>query len=158
MIKMLFDPEGRISPDDFLKSALILVAIGAVFSLLPLAGVPVMVGFVSVVLVYPWAVIWIKRLHDAGKPGWMFVIVFALWLGATIAASQLITSQFAPQMGPTPTDFSTAMALASARAEMVAVPGAIVSAVISLLFVLLGNAFLKSDPGPNAYDPPDHLR
>ena len=158
MIKALFDPEGRIGPDDFLKSSLILVVIGAIFSLLPLATTSMWLSFVSLVVVYPWAVIWIKRLHDAGKPGWMFLIVFALWVIVILTASHFITAEFAGDMGPTPKDFSAAMAWGMARAQVVAIPNAIASSILALLFALAGNVFLKSDPEPNAYDPDPHMR
>ncbi len=157
-MKNLFDPEGRIGPDAFLGSAMILIAIGAVFSLLPLVMGSLWLSFISLVLLYPWTVIWVKRFHDAGKSGWMFLLVFVLWLAVSFGASHFISGQFAPEPVVQPTDFSSAMAMASERAQAIAIPGTIVSAIISILFVLGGNALLKSDPGPNAYDPPPHLR
>lgn len=158
MIKTLFDPEGRMGPDAFLRAALILVVIGALLSLLPLVTASMMLSMVSLVLVYPWAVIWIKRLHDAAKPGWMFAPILVLYLIVAWGSAYFISQFFAPEQGPQPTDFSSAMAMARERAQLVAIPSAIVSVFISFVFVLIGNALLKSDPGPNAYDPPDHMR
>jgi uncharacterized membrane protein YhaH (DUF805 family) len=111
----MLNPQGRIGPVTFRNAATILIAIGAILTLLPLA-LPALtaLSLVSVVLIYPWVVIWVKRLHDAGKSGWMFVIVLVLYLIASFASS--------------------------------------FSVVVSLAFVIAGNALLRSEPVPNAYD------
>ena len=155
----LFDPQGRISPAQFQESALILIAIGAVVGMVPyfFPGAT-MWTMISIVLLYPWVVIWIKRLHDAGKPGWIFVPILIVYLAISWTAAYFVGNYFAPQTGPTPTEFAAAMEQASLRAETTAIPTVIVSVLISVAFVFIANALLKSDPGPNAYDPPDHMR
>ena len=156
----MLNPQGRIGPVTFRNAAMILIAIGAILTLLPLA-LPALtaLSFVSLVLIYPWVVIWVKRLHDAGKSGWMFVIVLVLYLIANFASGQFISAQFAPAQAPVadPTDFSAVMASMTAQMQATALPSAIVSVVVSLAFVFAGNALLRSDPAPNAYDLP-HAR
>ena len=156
----LLNPQGRIGPVTFRNAAMILIAIGAILSLLPLA-LPALtaLSFVSLVLIYPWVVIWVKRLHDAGKSGWLFLVVLVLYLIASFAASLFISAQFAPAQAPVvdPADLSVMMANMAAQAQATALPSAIVSVVVSLAFVFAGNALLKSDPAPNEYGPP-HAR
>jgi len=158
-MKTLFDPEGRIDPATFRDAALILIGIGAVLSLLPLAAPSLaLLSLASLLLLYPWGVIWVKRFHDSGKSGWMFLIVLVLWIAVGAGARTLITGRFGPAQGPRPTNLSEAMATMTTTMQATALPGTIVSVILALAFVLIGNALLKSDPGPNAYDPPAHLR
>jgi uncharacterized membrane protein YhaH (DUF805 family) len=153
----MLNPEGRIDPVAFRETAFILIAIGAIISLLPqVAPSLALWSFISLVLVYPWIVIWVKRFHDAGKSGWMFLLVLALWMGAGAAANFFITRRFVPDLPPA--DPNHLMASVTAQMQATALPNTIVSAIISLVFVLVVNALLKSDPGPNAYDiPADRL-
>ena len=156
----MLNPQGRIGPVTFRNAAMILIAIGAILTLLPLA-LPALaaLSFVSLLLIYPWVVIWVKRLHDAGKSGWMFLVVLVLYLIVSSASSQFISAQFAPAQAPVanPTDLSAVMASMTAHMQATALPSAIVSVVISLAFVFAGNALLRSDPAPNAFDLP-HTR
>jgi uncharacterized protein DUF805 len=156
----MLNPQGRIGPVTFRNAAMILITIGAILTLLPLA-LPALtaLSFVSLVLIYPWIVIWVKRLHDAGKSGWMFVVVLVLYLIASYVSSLFISAQFAPAQAPVanPNDLSAVMASMTAQMQATALPSAIVSVVISLAFVFAANALLRSDPAPNAYDLP-HTR
>jgi uncharacterized membrane protein YhaH (DUF805 family) len=153
-MKTLFNPKGRIDPATFRNAAMILIAIGAIFSLLPLVAPTPFLAIIGLLLMYPWAVIWVKRFHDAGKSGWMFLGVLVLWLGAGLAANFLIVRRFAPPQAPVnPGDVSAVMANASAQMQATAIPSTIVSVVIVLAVVLIGNALLKSDPASNAYGP-----
>ena len=155
----MLNPQGRIGPVTFRNAAMILIAIGAILTLLPLASASpslMALSFVSLLLIYPWVVIWVKRLHDAGKSGWMFLVVLVLYLIASYASSLFISAQFAPAQAPVanPNDLSAMMAGMAAQMRATALPSAIVSVVISLAFVFAGNALLRSDPAPNAYDLP----
>ena len=147
----MFNPNGRIGPVIFRNAAFVLIAIGAVFSLLP-GVVPslTMLSFASLLLAYPWAVIWIKRLHDAGKPGWIFVIILAVWLIVSWVVSYVISPPAPPPANPA--DPSAVMASMTAQMQATAIPATISSVIIALLFVFAGNALLKTDPEENAYD------
>lgn len=154
---VLFSPSGRLGPASFQKAALILIVIGFVLSLATLISVSlgIIAGVISLALIYPWIVIWVKRLHDAGKSGWMVLLVILVYLIVSMIASQIITGMFgsaAPAAAPT--DFSGMMAMIQAQAQATALPNAIVSALISVIFVFAGNAILKSDPGTNRFGPP----
>jgi uncharacterized membrane protein YhaH (DUF805 family) len=154
-MNMMLNPKGRIGPVTFRNNALILVGIGALLGLVPLVWPSPLLGILGLVLLYPTAVLWIKRLHDAGKSGWLFLGVFVVQIGAALAANFLIIKPLAPPQAPVnPGDIAAVMANTSAQMQATAIPGAIVSLVIGLAVVLIGNALLKSDPAPNAYGPP----
>lgn len=156
-MKTMLNPQGRIDPAAFRDSALILIVIGAILSLLPLVQPALtLLSFISLVLIYPWTVIWVKRFHDAGKSGSMFLVVLVLWLIAGVAANFFITRRFVPAAPPV--DPHNMMASITAQMQATALPNTIVSVANALFFVFIGNALLKSDPEPNAYDPPPHMR
>jgi uncharacterized membrane protein YhaH (DUF805 family) len=151
-MKTMLNPQGRIDPVTFRNAAMILIVVGAILSLVPLVLPALTVlSFVSVVLIYPWLVIWVKRFHDAGKSGAMFLVVLVLWLIASLAANVFITRRFASSA--TPVDPRNVMAGIAAQMRSTAIPGTIVSVAIALAFVLVGNALLRPDPELNAYGP-----
>ncbi len=152
----MLNPKGRIGPVAFRNSAAILISIGAILSLLPLAlSAGVALSYLSVVLIYPWLVIWGKRFHDAGKSGWMFLVVLVLYLIASVASSYFISAQVAPTGAPvaSPGDVSAVMANMATQMKATALPSTIVSVIISFAFVFVGNALLRSDPASNGYGP-----
>jgi uncharacterized membrane protein YhaH (DUF805 family) len=153
MTTTMLDPKGRLGPTGFRNAALILIGVGTILSILSvLSPAMMMLGLVSLILIYPWVVIWVKRLHDAGKSGWLFLLVLLLYLIVTFAASSYIGQQFGPPVDPN-ADFAKMMETMTEVARVTAVPSTIASVVISLAFVFGGNAILRSDPGPNAYGP-----
>lgn len=161
MIMSVLDPTGRMGPGAFRDAAITLILIGAVISLLPWINSSLMsLTYASFLLIYPWIVIWIKRFHDAGKSGWMFLTVLVPWLIVGGVVSRLvIIPYFAPDFASArPTDIPSALANARALQESIALPGTIFSVIFSSIVTFGVNALLKSDPGPNAYDPPPHMR
>lgn len=153
MTTTMLDPKGRLDPSGFRNAALILIGVGTILSILSvLSPAMMMLSLVSLALIYPWVVIWSKRLHDAGKSGWMFLLVLVLYLVATFCASYFIGQQFGPPVDPN-ADLEQMMATMTAAAQATAIPSTVASVVISLAFVFAANALLKSDPGPNAYGP-----
>lgn len=150
----ILNPSGRIGPVTFRNAALILILIGALFSILPYFRPDMaLVTFASMLLIYPWMVIWVKRFHDAGKPGSRFLIVLAVWLVAGLLANKFLVSLFVPN--PPPIDPNFIWLSMQAQMQANTLPGTIVSTLISLGFVLVVNEELKSDPGENAYGPPE---
>ena len=150
-----FNPMGRIGPVTFRNAALILIAIGGCLSLVPLVWPSLILSLISMVLLYPWAALWIKRFHDAGKSGWMFLAVLVPWIAANWAAGYFIGQQFGMAIAPVPgTTPAEAFAQAAARMQSIAIPTAIASVVIALAFALVINEELKSDPAENAYGSP----
>lgn len=152
-METIFNPFGRIGPTKFRNTAIILIAVGAAFSLLPLIRPELtLLSFASLLLFYPWLVIWVKRFHDAGKSGKFFLAVLVVWLAVGFAVNHFIVARFVP--APPPVDPHFVMASIKAQMQANALPGTIASVIISLAFVLILNEELKSEPGENAYGPP----
>lgn len=154
MIDTLFNPMGRIGPGTFRNAALILIAVGAALSLMPLLLPALwMVSLASMLLLYPWAVIWVKRFHDAGKSGKWFFAVLALLMIASLTANHFITSKLAPPP-PQPGQPVDIAAMMQAQILATALPATIIAVVLSLAVALIINEELKSDPGENPHGPP----
>ena len=86
MSNLFFSPSGRIGSQDFMKAGVILIAIGAGLSVLkiisPATGL--IAGIASLVLLFPWICIWLKRLHNGNKSGEMIVGYIALYAALLI--------------------------------------------------------------------------
>ena len=84
MGNLLFSPTGRINPNEFMKGALILILASIILSIPTALGmtgaIPAILGFVSVITIYCWIVLWIKRYHDSGKSGWMCLIPIIVYM------------------------------------------------------------------------------
>lgn len=79
---LLFNPNGRIERNRFLQGMVVLT----VASVLVVAGntkVSSMIGFVNLLLIFPYICVFGKRLHDAGTTAWW---VIGVWLGSMAIA------------------------------------------------------------------------
>lgn len=137
--KTLFlDAKGRTGQKDFWIGFAILFVVGIVLNFIPLIG-----QIAAIVMIYPWVCLFSKRLHDAGRSGWLAAIPFVIGLVAGVLAVM---------MG------GAALLTGGAdEAAMAAMGGAsivmILSFVAYIAFVLwVGLA--KGEPGPNRYGPP----
>jgi len=156
---LLLNPQGRIGPSDFQRGALILIAIGFVLAILPLVSFALsFLGILGLVLIYPWAVIWIKRLHDAGQSGWMFIAVALAWFVVSLIVGGIVSALFmgdvaADMAKVDPEDFGALMRASVEASRATILPSAILNAVVAYGFVYAGNMILKSEPTENQYGP-----
>jgi len=156
-METILNPSGRIGPVTFRNAALLPILAGSLLSILPYFRPDLaMISFASLLLFYPWLVIWVKRFHDAGKSGSLFWAVLAVWLVAGVLANQFLVTLFVPE--PPPIDPNFIWLSMQAQMQANALPATLISAVIALGFVLVVNEELKSDPGENAYGPPGGSR
>ena len=160
LMSVLFAPNGRINPSQFQTGALVLLGIGFVMALLSLTGNAALMGvqtLVGLALIYPWVVLWRKRLHDNGKSGWFLVLIVLVWFILSMIVGQVVTMMFAGDMMQAMEDvtgFSQMMQAQAQLAQELALPNAISSLVVGLIVVFGANAILKSDPQENRYGPP----
>ncbi len=160
MINLLFSPSGRIGPAEFMRAALILIALGLVFSLPEFLGLPDVVSLIcnvlSLVLIYCWVVIWIKRYHDAGKDGILCLlpigiyIILAIILMAVIMGGPLMEMTQAASEG-------ASKAQQEAIMQPVILPMAIAGTVLNLAVAFFFNKIIKSDPLDNKFGPPTNV-
>ncbi len=161
MGNLYFSPKGRISPEVFQKSAITLIAISFVLNVLPLVSfaLAALFGLVGLVMVWPWICIWIKRLHDAGKSGWMLLLVLLVMIVLSSIFSKVINSMFGVSQAEMQAAMSGAdgiMGMFSAAAQAsksIILPNAVSAAAVGLIVVFGANKFLPSDPEENQYGP-----
>lgn len=82
MGNLLFNPNGRVARTRFLQGMVVLT----VASVLVVAGstmVSSTIGFLNLLLIFPYICVFGKRLHDAGTTAWW---VLAIWLGSMLIA------------------------------------------------------------------------
>jgi uncharacterized membrane protein YhaH (DUF805 family) len=158
--QLFFNAKGRIGPGEFQQGALILIGISFVLAVLPLLSPALgLLGIIGLILIWPWASLWSKRLHDAGVSGWMFILVLVGWLVVGMIVSGVIGAMFAGDVAAEladvdQTDFAAIMQASMEAQRGAVLPQAIAGAVVSFLVVFIGNAMLKGDPQTNQYGPP----
>ena len=75
---LLTSPRGRIGRRDFWRGFAVVMLASIVLSLIPMVG-----QVVVLVLLWPQACIFAKRLHDSGRSGWLVLLPVAV-TGAAI--------------------------------------------------------------------------
>ena len=110
MGNLLFSPSGRINSGDFMKGATLIIVITLVLGLLPIisAGFAAL-SIVTLVFLWCWVVLWVKRYHDAGKSGWTCLLPIIVYLVLAAIVGIVLPGMF--------TDPEAAAAAAEAAAE-----------------------------------------
>jgi uncharacterized membrane protein YhaH (DUF805 family) len=141
--RLFLRADGRIGRGEFWIGFLILFVLGWVLSFIPGIG-----HFIGFLLIYPWACVYSKRLHDMGKSGWLQLVVWGVWLVAAVLAAVLGAG-------------GAIMAMAGGgQADASALAGlglAFVVLCVALLVTLgfaLWVGLSGSQAGDNAYGPP----
>lgn len=161
MGELFFSPQGRISSADFMRGGYILVLISIALGLSNLVNAPLgmALSIFNFVLMFMWAVIWIKRLHDGNKSGWMFFAYIGLY-GVISFAGALVMLMFVggeefmqiviekASESLSDEDFQTKVE-AWSLANMV--PLLIAKSLASLLTIYIGDKTIPTDTGDNQY-------
>lgn len=97
---LLFSPEGTIGKADFSKGAVILLAANFVLWLAWLInfGVGGLVALASLMFIYCWGCLFVKRFKAAAKPGAMFILVFFGFVFLSYILSQLLAIALSPDL------------------------------------------------------------
>lgn len=171
MLNLLFSPTGRINAAAFLKASYVLIALGFIINCMPAISYELssLINLLGLVLIWCWVVIFVKRLHDANKSGWVSLAPIIAFVVLLFIASQLVATLFggdlvkemeaasleAAENGSISDIMRVTMEYAKPLAQKLAIPSAVSQAVVSLVIVLITNAALKSDPNNNQYGPSD---
>jgi len=169
MGKLFFSAQGRIGHEEFNKGAVILLAIHFFGWLAWFGGLAmgVIAGLLSFVLVYCWICLFAKRLHDAGKSGWIYLPIFALFLFGVWILTNIFVAMFAPEIvdinkeyqqailgrPETMEDIKEMFKLIERMYQKAAIPMAISFLPTGALIAFGVNARLRSDPNDNQYGP-----
>jgi len=162
---VLFNPNGRIGPRDFWRGVIVLVAAMIVFQVASVYGGTLLGGLLGVITVampYPYLCVYGKRLHDAGRSAWFFL----LFLLGYVMFDGLFQYIALPVLSPEAADLRKEMTMlleqgqfadAFAYGPQIA-RESLLTALISLFIVnaVLGwlAARLPSEQGTNAHGPP----
>lgn len=92
-MQLLFSPNGRIDQPTYWRAVLILFGISAALSLVS-AFVSPMLGIASIIFIWPWIAVHVKRFHDAGKTGWLVLAMIVLAVIVSWIANMLLTPLF----------------------------------------------------------------
>jgi len=162
MGSLLFSFKGRLNAADFQRGAIILIVIGALLSFASyfLDSMAMLLGVLSIVLIWPWLAIWVKRYHDANKSGWMVLLPVVVLIALSFIAN-LVVNQIMPvdkealeaATAAAGTDFMEAIRVSIEATKHQMIPTAVLGIVVQFALILLFNAMIKSDPEENRFGP-----
>ncbi len=158
---ILFNPNGRIGPNQFWRGLIVLVGLQIILNLVSVygpLGLTLILGFVSIIFIYPYLCVFGKRLHDANQSAWWFVAFLVAWLvlgiGGGAVLQQVIPGQaeLAAEMEAIAAtgDLGAVMELAREQSRTLMIPSIALTIAINFL-IGFPAARLKSEPGPNQY-------
>ena len=159
---ILFSPHGRIGQNEYWLGMLIVVLANLFLTPVPFIG-----GLVFLGLLYVGAVVPAKRLHDAGKTGWIHLIPWAISLSllgfGVVAAGGAAIAPFLDVVGKPGGWEALESGDLSPQATAQLVSGGVIAAGGLLLFwslsaltwlvYTIGVGVLSADPDDNAYGP-----
>ena len=142
---VFFSSNGRMGPKDFWVAALILFCAWVVSHVLH-----VLAFFAYLLITYCWICILSKRLHDAGRSGWLNLLPFAVGCAAALIALVLggVAAITAMATGGSHADWAVLWGSLGIAAVLFALAG------LANLIFLLWVGFGPSDAGENRYGPP----
>lgn len=160
MGNLLFSPSGRIGPSEFMKGVIVLIVVALLLSLPGLLGLPKIVetlsSVLSLVTLWCWVVLWVKRYHDGGKSGWtcllpiiVYIIVFFVVMAA-IAGGSFMEMMELVTNGATDAEVE---AFESVMMSKIGLPIIIASVVVSFAIAFLFNKTIKQDTHDNQFGP-----
>ena len=160
---ILFSPNGRIGPASFWRGLIALVGVGIVSQIIQVFGpamIGIIVGFLSIALIYPYVVLFGKRLHDSGRSAWWFLAIIVVWGIIGYFVGTMMQSMFAPDMkemleiAAESGSISRVMEVSRQVAKQTFLPGLVSGIAMqgALGYIM---ASLKSEPGSNRFGPPE---
>ncbi len=163
MGNLFLSPYGRIGSEAFYRGGYILILVSVALSLINLLSPQTgkLLGVINYALIYPWVVIWIKRLHNGGKSGWMFLVYLLLYFAVAVIGFGLAVSMFGGdafmQMLTDQIEGRISQAEMQAQLEIWAranmAPILIASIASSVLTIFIADKTIPTDPGDNQYGP-----
>ncbi|PHR93544.1 MAG: hypothetical protein COA69_02580 [Robiginitomaculum sp.] len=162
---LFLSPNGRIGSVAFIRAGYILILAATALNLLKMfapALAPALALF-SMLLVYPWVVIWIKRLHNGSKRGggvFLYILVYFIVLLISISIvlfnfgdgdfSEIVNAFISEEISQT-----EYMRQIEVLAQELALPILIAGILSSIATLFVGDKTIPNDPGDNQYGPED---
>ena len=152
--KLYFSPDGRVTPAQLQTAALVLIGAGFILTILPLISLWLSpVGLLGLVLAWCWVVLLVKRMRDAGRPGWHCLIPIVGFIIAYLILNRIVDSIFMPRIADqVQKDVLEAITSGDSRKlirtagtlKTTILPTAIMGAALSYAVVILTNRFFPS--------------
>jgi len=164
MGNLLFSPSGRIGSQDFMKGGVALIIVGIVLSLLNMQAIlsPTLVTLAYLLMLFPWVCIWVKRLHNGGKTGFMIflyiflyailVVVFTIVAMMMFGDGEIWNAAMAYSKQEITMD-EYMSALEGSAASDLSLPVLIGGVVASFLTLVIGDKGTPNDPDENQFGP-----
>ena len=173
MGNLLFSADGRIGSSEFIKGAVILLALN--FFLWPSWFLGSSLGFIAILIslvsIYCWGCLFAKRFHDAGMGGgWFAVLLLLFSLLASIISFMIIATRLGVQaqsnpellekmnaiqtinrVNPDPQEIAAVMEFYGLMGKLGIIPTAITFLVIGGAIAFITNFILNTDPEPNRW-------
>ena len=167
-MELYLTPNGRIDQPTYWRAVLILFGISAALSVVS-AYVSPFIGFASILFIWPWIAVHVKRFHDAGKTGWLTLVMVLMSIVASFVLAAFLPGLFgidqlamqeemqreieqAAASGNPAAAMSVAMEASKKAAQAQLVPS-ILSTLIVTGAVGAVMGLFKTDPNDNQYGP-----
>ncbi len=164
MGNLLFSPSGRINAHSFKRGAVVLLTINVLLwqAWLISMGAGVIAFFASLVLIYCWGCLFAKRFHDAGKSGWIYVLLFFIFLVVSYIIGSVLLGVLSPDIIIEAQDLQENIDMDNPDIEYLlsvydrifkamSLPFAISYFAVGAALAFGVNAMLNADPNPNQY-------
>jgi len=169
MGKLLFSPSGRIDAQTFHKGAATLLIINVLLwqAWLISLGAGVIAFFASLILVYCWGCLFAKRFHDASKSGWMYLLIFIIFLVVSYIVGSVLLGVLSPDIvteaeslqeniDMDDPDIEYLMGVYDRMLKAMSLPFTISYLAVGAALAFGINAALKTDPNPNEHGDSSH--
>lgn len=166
-MELYLTPNGRIDQQTYWRAVLTLFGISAAISVLS-AYVTPLIGILSLLFIWPWIAVHVKRFHDSGKTGWLTVplvllaMVCFLVLGAVVPGLFGVNTaemqvEFQREMERVSQDdpgrvFAVMMDGVARMSQAQLVPEIVTTGLVTgILGAVMG--LMRTDPNDNAHGP-----
>ena len=164
MGNLLFTAGGRIDAHTFKRGAVILLTINVLLwqAWLISLSAGVMAFFASLVLIYCWGCLFAKRFHDASKSGWMYLLIFIIFLVVSYIVGNVLFAVLSPEIAEDLQDLQASidmdnpdydylLGVYDRMFKAMSLPFTISYLAVGVALAFGVNAMLKTDPEPNQY-------
>jgi uncharacterized membrane protein YhaH (DUF805 family) len=146
---LFLSPEGRIGPKDFWIGVLFLFVVWVLSHVLH-----VLAPLIWLLMIYPWVCVFAKRLHDAGRSGWLILAPVAVGVAALILAVMFGGVGVIGALGTMATFGASPASWAALFAGVGVMMMFLCVAGVAKLAFTLWVGLSAGDPGENRYGPP----
>lgn len=164
---LFLTPNGRIDQPTYWRAALILLGISVALSVIG-AFVSPFIGLASILFIWPWIAVHVKRLHDSNKSGWLTIAIAVMALVVSMILGYVLPGLLGVDQAALQADMqreienaaasdpalalNAAMEASKGIAQATLLPGILSTALVTGIVGAVMGLF-KTDPNDNPYGP-----